>query len=152
VAPAEKRLSARVRSLPGVAQFRQPSRILHIREGVKKMAFELTRDQRRLFRLEVRGEISGRVVGTDLPLMLRNLSGGGLLAETSTSLPVGSLHTIRLTAADGYVVIVTARCAHCRKLMPSDVPRFAVGFAFVTSNVDAIDALLDRLTSQISFG
>lgn len=109
------------------------------------------RDVRRLIRLEVRGEISGRIVEADLPLMLRNMSTGGFMAETSASLAINSQHTVKLSAKDGLVVVVTARCAHCRELTPSAAPRFAVGFSFVTSNAAAIDALLDRLTSAITF-
>jgi hypothetical protein len=66
-------------------------------------------DARRLMRLEVRGEVSGRLVEHDLPLMLRNMSGGGFLAETSADLPPGSLHTVKLRTHDGLAVVVTAR-------------------------------------------
>src|SRR5688572_32034386 len=96
------------------------------------------RDARRLIRLEVRGEISGRIVEEDQPLMLRNLSVGGFMAETSARLPIKSVHTVKLSAQDGLVVVVTARCAHCRELVPSVAPRYAIGFAFVTANAAAI--------------
>jgi hypothetical protein len=80
------------------------------------------------------------------------MSSGGFLAESSDSLPIGSMHTVKLSAKDGLVVMVTARCAHCREYLPCDVPRFAIGFAFVVANPAAIDALLDRLVAAITFG
>jgi hypothetical protein len=45
----------------------------------------------------------------------------------------------------------TARCAHCRPLVPSVVPRFAIGFAFVAARPDEIEALLDQLMPDIAF-
>jgi hypothetical protein len=83
--------------------------------------------------------------------MLRNLSGGGFLAEASASLPIGSVHTIKLSGHDGLVAIVTARCAHCRPLVPSVVPRFAMGFAFVAARAGEIEALLDQLMPDVAF-
>jgi hypothetical protein len=111
---------------------------------------EQFREQRRFIRLEVRGEISARLVGRDLPLVLRNLSKGGFLAEAGDSLPIGSLQTIQLSAKGGLAVLVTARCAHCREFLPCDAPRYALGFAFMVANPAAIDALLDRLMASIT--
>lgn len=83
--------------------------------------------------------------------MLRNLSGGGFLAEASASVPVGSIHTIKLTAHGGLTAIVTARCAHCRQLVPFVVPRFAIGFEFLTAQPDEIAAMLDQLMPDVAF-
>ena len=82
--------------------------------------------------------------------MLRNLSGGGFLAETADRLPIGSTHTVKLIGPEGLVITATVRCAHCRELTPSAVPRFAIGFAFVSANENAVDALLDRLVSSVA--
>jgi hypothetical protein len=95
------------------------------------------------------GEITARLVPQDQPLDLRDLGPVGFLADTNARVQVGSLHHIELMARDGSRVTLPARCAHSRRRteVGAGPLRFAVGFAFLTSDSAAVDRMLDGVTS-----
>jgi hypothetical protein len=110
-------------------------------------------DLRQSIRLPVHGEIVGHSLSTKQTFELRDLGAGGFLAETPTRISLGTTHDIVLSTKEGELAVtLRARCAHIRRRteLPSAV-RFGVGFAFVTPNARAIDALLDRLTGSLAF-
>ena len=106
-------------------------------------------DRRQAVRLPVHGEIEARLLPTNQRLDLRDLGAGGFLADTDRRVALDAMVEIVLTGRNGLVVTVRARCAHSRhRTELRDVTRFAVGFAFLSPDARAIDALLDLLLTQ----
>ena len=115
------------------------------------MAQRIRTESRRAVRLAVNGEITGRLVASGQSLEIRDIGGGGFLAETSAAIDVDSVHHVRLATLAGTGYVIAARCAHCRQRSDVREPRFVVGFAFTTPN-QVVDRLLDQvMMGAISF-
>ncbi len=99
-------------------------------------------DRRQAVRYEIIGELWGTVTTTQsLPLV--NLSGGGVLIETTRPLPVGSLQRSRLAFEFGGSDVVEAVVKHVK---PGTAGRYLVGMEFV----DLSDAARDRINAFIA--
>ena len=108
-------------------------------------------EKRRAIRLQVNGEVAGRLTAIGQPLELRDLSSGGFLAEMTVRIPEGSVHHVVLTSNSGHTVKARARCAHVRRRTIRGHTTFSIGFAFLSIRDDEIEALLDLLTGRLSF-
>jgi hypothetical protein len=93
-------------------------------------------------RIELLGGFTGEVMVFQ-PLVLRQLSPGGMQIETAFPLQLDSLHDFRLTLSGGRSVVVKGRVAHARiSDVDQDVVRYRSGVEFVEPS--------DRVTAVIA--
>jgi hypothetical protein len=82
-------------------------------------------------RIELAGGLSGEVMVFQ-PMLIRQMSRGGMQVETAFPLQLDSLHDFRLTLAGGRSVVVKGRVAHCRiSDVDQDVVRYRTGVEFI---------------------
>ena len=115
------------------------------------------RDLRRALRLYGDGVLTARLLDLDQPIDLRDVGPGGFLVWSPAPIAPETVHRVQFTAADGWTTTLIARSVHVRRLgEPGRAPVYAVGFAFVFDLADASDQavqhLIDKATSSLSFG
>jgi hypothetical protein len=111
------------------------------------------RSRRRHPRLEVLDIVQGRLVPTDTPIVIRDLSVGGFSAESSVAFPPRTRHHFRFTTRGGSVVLLEASAVHCRLVAASELGMsYITGFEFVGRERadEAIAVLLDAVTVESS--
>ena len=82
-------------------------------------------------RIELLGALGGEVMVFQ-PMLIRQISKGGMQVETGFPLQLDSLHDFRLTLAGGRSVVVKGRVAHSRiSDVDQDVVRYRSGVEFI---------------------
>ena len=106
-------------------------------------------ERRRAPRVEVIGRLQGHVVALDLPVIVREISLGGMSLETPFAFPVGDLQHFVLTLGDGSTMSLAGRVAYCRSVSGAeDAPAFRTGIQFEDDAPEepaAVGDLLERL-------
>ena len=104
-------------------------------------------DQRRAMRLPVEGSLTGDIT-VALPLIVTQISAGGVLVETERPLRLESRHEVRLSV-DGAALVITGRVVHSRVVdLAADTLVYESGLEFINPSVHAqntLRALLLRL-------
>ena len=80
-------------------------------------------ERRRAPRVDLVGQLRGELVSVELPIVVREISLGGMSIETSQAFDVDSRHSFVLTLGDGAGVFVIGRVAYSRRI---DGPQGAV--------------------------
>jgi Tfp pilus assembly protein PilZ len=88
-------------------------------------------DRRSSTRVEVLGRIQGQVVSLDVPVLVREISLGGMSVETPQAFPVGSVNIFLLTLGDGAGIDVAGRIVYSRPSSDADRQFFVSGIQFV---------------------
>ena len=92
----------------------------------------------------------------DQPIIVLEMSLGGMSIETGFPLEVGSLHSFRLTLGDGATIEVTARVRvsgrvmHTRSTADGDKVAYVTGLQFVDDDEDqsgGVGDLINRVRS-----
>jgi hypothetical protein len=107
-------------------------------------------DRRRSPRIEILGRVRGHIVSLDAPVVVREMSLGGMAMETSFPFDVGSLHEFRLELGDGSWVMLQGQVRHCRNIAaPGVVPLYVTGIQFVDQTPPAgattVADLIDKI-------
>ena len=105
-------------------------------------------DRRRSPRVELLGQLHGRVVAYDVSVVVRNVSLGGLLLESTFPFTVGVVHSFRLTLGDDSSVELRGTILRCtEETGPDGAQRYVVGVQFVDEpeGDESIGGLIDRL-------
>lgn len=90
------------------------------------------RERRRSPRVELLGLVSGRLLRPGTPIVVRDMSLGGLATETPFPFERGTIQELQLTLGDGAAVDLRARVMHCRNIAAEgEQPRYFTGFQFV---------------------
>jgi len=110
----------------------------------------MSSDRRRSPRIEILGRLHGHAVSLDVPVVVREISLGGMALETRFSFPVGAVHEFRLTLGDGSQVLLNGRVMHSRgSNTPGAPPTYVTGIQFVdeepTDVASSVGDLIDRL-------
>lgn len=97
-------------------------------------------EQRKATRLPVEGSLTGDIT-VALPLVVTQISAGGVLVETERPLRIESLHEIRL-GVDGSALVITGRVVHSRVAdLAADTLVYESGLEFINPSVHAQNAL-----------
>jgi hypothetical protein len=88
-------------------------------------------DRRRSTRVEVVGRVHGQVAALDLPIVVREISLGGMSVETPRAFEVGTVNTFLLTLGDGSGVEVAGRIVYSRPSNDAHRHFFISGIQFV---------------------
>jgi hypothetical protein len=101
-------------------------------------------------RIELLGGLSGEVMVFQ-PMLIKQISKGGMQVETGFPLQLDSLHDFRLTLPAGRSVVVKGRVAHSRiSDVDQDVVRYRSGVEFIepSERVAAVIAEFIELLRQ----
>ena len=88
-------------------------------------------ERRRAPRVDLVGQLRGELVSVDLPIVVREISLGGMSIETSRAFDVDSRHSFVLTLGDGAGVFVLGRVAYSRRVDQAERPIFITGIQFL---------------------
>ena len=95
------------------------------------------------------GRLHGHTVAFDVPVLVREISLGGMAVETDIPLGDGAVHEFLLTLGDGSTVELTGRVMHCRQVADLGEPeRYVSGVQFVDDQPSAgppPDGIIERL-------
>jgi hypothetical protein len=109
----------------------------------------MSQERRRSPRIELLGQLHGRVVTYDKSVSVRNVSLGGLSLESAFAFTVGVVHAFRLTLGDGSSVELRGTVLRCREEPTLDgSTRYITGVQFVddaTEGDEGIGPLIGRL-------
>lgn len=99
-------------------------------------------DKRDAERVQMLGELHGEVMVFQ-PMLVRDVSRGGVTVETRVPLQIDSLHDVRLTLADKSV-IVKARVVHSHiSDVDQDIVLYRTGLEFVEPSSAVTRAIFD---------
>ena len=106
-------------------------------------------ERRRTPRIQLLGQLQGRVVTPAADVSVREISLGGMSLESSVPFAVGGVQRFELFLGDGSCVSVSARARHCRPVEGCDPARFVTGFQFVEdapgADAPAVSNLIGKL-------
>ena len=111
--------------------------------------------RRRTPRFEVMGDLDVTLDGGQVPVRLRDIGLGGFGLESACGFPARARYRARFTGSEGLDVTILAEAVHSRRTgSDKEGERWMTGFTYViddTSAGDAVEAVLDRATSCLSF-
>ena len=112
------------------------------------------RDKRDAERVTILGELQGEMMVFQ-PMLVRDVSKGGVTVETRFPLQIDSLHDVRLTLGETPIV-VKGRVAHSRiSDVEQDIVTYRSGLEFVAPSsptIEAISTFLDAVKADRSGG
>jgi hypothetical protein len=107
-------------------------------------------DRRRSARVEVLGRIQGQVVSLDVPVLVREISLGGMSVETPEAFPVGSVNVFMLTLGDGAGIDVAGRIVYSRPSADAHRRFYVSGVQFIDQDDSSPDPSISGLVKQIN--
>jgi len=107
-------------------------------------------ERRRAPRIEILGRVRGHIMSLDAPVVVREMSLGGMAMETSFPFDVGSLHEFRLELGDGSWVLLQGQVRHCRNVAASGASAlYVTGIQFVDQEppegATTVSDLIDKI-------
>jgi hypothetical protein len=109
--------------------------------------------------VRLRGRLPVSFLTTPIPVLVRNISLGGMLVESAEAFLVGSAHQFRMSA-DGEQSdsspVISAECVYCHsEIQPDGTTSFLTGFFFTGAPGHEaqrqIFELLDQVTSVATY-
>lgn len=88
-------------------------------------------ERRRAPRVDLVGQLRGELVSVDLPIVVREISLGGMSIETHEAFEPESRHGFVLTLGDGAGVFVLGRVAYSRQVERPQGAIFITGIQFL---------------------
>lgn len=88
-------------------------------------------DRRRSPRVDLVGQLHGELVSVDVPIVVREISLGGMSIETTTPFESEARLEFLLTLGDGAAVFVLGRVSYCRQVDRDGAPAFVSGIQFL---------------------
>jgi hypothetical protein len=95
------------------------------------------------------GKVQGRVTSSDTPVVVREMSLGGMSIESAVELEVGAVVDFLLMLGDGAGIEVFGRTVYTRRLEGTDTPRFLSGIQFVDQE-EASNAPVGGMLSKLN--
>src|SRR6188508_2447276 len=114
--------------------------------GFRRTGMSSPSDRRRSPRVEVVGKVQGRVASTDVAIVVREMSLGGMSIESEAAFELGAVTDFLLTLGDGAGVELFGRAVYTRPLEGSNTPRFLTGIQFVDQEDAVRDGMMSKLT------
>ena len=106
-------------------------------------------DRRRSPRVEVIGKVQGRVASSDVAVVVREMSLGGMSIESDAAFELGAVTDFLLTLGDGAGIELYGRTVYTRAIEGSPTPRFLTGIQFVDQE-DATPAPVRGIISKLT--
>lgn len=110
-------------------------------------------DRRRSPRIELLGRVRGHIVSLDTPVVVRDMSLGGMSMESAFPFEVGSRHEFRLALGDGSLVLLRGEIRHSRNIgVPGGTALYLTGVQFVDEappdGETTVADLIDKIKSS----
>jgi hypothetical protein len=106
-------------------------------------------ERRRSPRVDLVGKLHGEFVSVDLPILVREISLGGMSIETSVQFDIDTRQSFILTLGDGAGVLVKGRIVYSRRVDRGSGSVYVSGIQFLEDDgSDAgpgIDAIIRRV-------
>jgi hypothetical protein len=94
-------------------------------------------ERRRAPRVDLVGQLHGKLTSVDVPIVVREISLGGMSFQTSSPFDVNSRHEFLLTLGDGAGILVGGRVAYCNRSVDRLAGAvFVVGIQFLDDDRD----------------
>jgi hypothetical protein len=104
-------------------------------------------ERRRSPRVEMVRRLTGQVAAVNVPLLVREISLGGMSLQTAAPLEVGSAHEFRLTLGDESTVVLRGRVLRSTNVASADeTPVYVSGVEFLEDGEDPISGLIQRFS------
>jgi hypothetical protein len=107
-------------------------------------------DRRRSARVEVLGRIHGQAVTPDVPIVVREISLGGMSVETAQGFPVASTCDFLLMLGDGSAVDLLGKIVYSRATTEGGRSFYVSGIRFVDHDDrdpdNPVGGLLDKVS------
>jgi hypothetical protein len=91
------------------------------------------RERRRAPRFRVLGEVEARLLSTDLPLLLLDISSTGFAVQSPIDFEPGFAYEFRFASRHAANFRVQAMNIHCLHVFENGKPMYVAGFAFATT-------------------
>jgi hypothetical protein len=88
-------------------------------------------ERRRSARVDLMGQVQGQLVSVDLPIVVLEISLGGMRIATPVAFEPGARGQFLLTLGDGAGVMVPARIVHCSAVEGASPAAFVSGVQFL---------------------
>lgn len=108
-------------------------------------------ERRQTPRLDVFGEIDGVITPPDVRVVVLDVSTGGIGIAIRRRLRVGDVHQVRLISMKGETAVIDVRVANIRESSTTTGTRYCVAGLQIIEGSDALNRLIDHLTSALSF-
>jgi hypothetical protein len=107
-------------------------------------------DRRRSPRIEILGRLQGRAVSLDVPVIVREISLGGMSVESALLFTLGDVHEFLLTLGDGSQVPLRGRVMRSEETVsPEGKTLFITGLQFLdddeAADIDPLPDIIDHL-------
>jgi len=100
-------------------------------------------EKRRSPRIQMFNRLRGHVASLEMPVVVREISLGGMSLQTPEALEVGSVLEFRLTLGDGSEVPLRGRVLRSARVpVDSDPPSFVSGIQFVRDADESVGDIL----------
>jgi hypothetical protein len=107
-------------------------------------------ERRRSPRVEILDRIHGHVTSLDVPVIVREMSLGGMSLQTTFAFPDGAVHEFRLMLGDGSPVVLRGRVVRCREeAAPDGSTMFVSGVQFLDEEPPEGDSPVGGLMDKI---
>jgi hypothetical protein len=106
-------------------------------------------ERRRAPRVELVGQLRGELVSVDRPIVIREISLGGMSIETSEPFEIESRHRFVLTLGDGAGVLVLGRVAYSRRIDRPQGAIFVTGLQFLDDDASDTGGDVGDLVNRI---
>ena len=106
-------------------------------------------ERRRAPRVDLVGQLRGELVSVDVPIVVREISLGGMSVETSQAFDLDSRHRFVLTLGDGAGVFVLGRVAYSRRAEGPQGAIFISGIQFLDDDETEPGGEVGDLVKQI---
>lgn len=106
-------------------------------------------DRRRDPRVEVSKRIAGQVGSAHVPVIVLNVSLGGLLIQAPVDYPPGETLEFRLTVAEGEPIVIRVRVQHTMRATSREGTSYISGVEFVDRGTPGCDQALKSLFSLL---
>lgn len=108
-------------------------------------------ERRQAPRIDAFGQLHGVIAEQNQRVVVLDISTGGLGLATREALPVGSVHTVRLTTRDGHETACEVRVMNQREAVtPAGTTYHVVGVQ-LTHESNALNEIIDHLIGALSF-
>jgi len=88
-------------------------------------------ERRRSARVELMGQLQGQLMSMDLPIVVLEISLGGMRIATPIAFEAGARGQFMLTLGDGAGVLVSGQIVHCHAVEDASPPAFISGVQFL---------------------
>ena len=107
-------------------------------------------ERRKAPRVDLVGKIHGKLTSIEVPILVREISLGGMSFQTSKPFQVNDRHEFLLTLGDGAGILVLGRVAYCNRSVDELASAaFVVGIQFLDEDAEDSPGEVGQLIKRV---